>query len=75
MEVNKKQRLVQQTSCAFTGHRPTRFSFKYDEEHPDCTQLKNVLGEQIALLYQQGVTDFYTGCALGVDYHSWSLGK
>ncbi len=67
MEETEEQQCAQVTACAFTGHRPTRFSFKYDEEHPDCLKLKAVLAEQIGFLYQQGVTDFYTGCALGVD--------
>ncbi|MCC8153563.1 MAG: DUF1273 domain-containing protein [Tannerellaceae bacterium] len=29
--------------------------------------MEAVLAEQIDFLYRQGVTDFYTGCALGVD--------
>lgn len=67
MEEAEEQQSAQVTACAFTGHRPTRFSFKYDEEPSDCLKLKAVLVEQIGFLYQQGVTDFYTGCALGVD--------
>ena len=55
------------TTCAFTGHRPNRFKFGYDEEHPDCVKLKLVLLQQIETLYQNGVTRFLTGCALGVD--------
>lgn len=53
--------------CAFTGHRPTRFTFKYDEAAPACIELKNVLAEQIARFYRRGVTKYLTGCALGVD--------
>lgn len=66
-ETTESQPLSKKTSCAFTGHRPTRFSFKYDETHPACIELKNVLAEQIDFLHRQGVTDFYTGCALGID--------
>jgi len=54
-------------ACAFTGHRPRRFSFGYDEEHEKCNQLKSVLADQIAMLVGAGVTTFYTGMALGVD--------
>ena len=54
-------------SCAFTGHRPAHFSFQYDESAPGCIQLKSVLEKQILRLYHRGITDFYTGCALGVD--------
>lgn len=66
-ETTESQPLMKKTSCAFTGHRPTRFSFKYDETHPACIELKKVLAEQIDFLYRQGITDFYTGCALGID--------
>lgn len=44
-----------------------RFSFKHDETHPACIELKKVLAEQIDFLYSQGVTDFYTGCVLDID--------
>lgn len=66
-ETTESQPLMKKTSCAFTGHRPTRFSFKYDETHLACIKLKKVLAEQINFLYRQGITDFYTGCALGID--------
>ena len=55
------------TSCAFTGHRPSHFSFQYDESAPGCIRLKAVLEKQILRLHHRGVTDFYSGCALGVD--------
>ncbi|MDR0294174.1 MAG: DUF1273 domain-containing protein [Oscillospiraceae bacterium] len=54
-------------SCAFTGHRPPRFPFGADETDERCLKLKAVLSEQIAALVAGGVTDFYTGMALGVD--------
>ena len=63
----ESQPLMKKTSCAFTRHMPTRFSFKYDETHFACIELKKVLAEQIDFLYRQGITDFYTGCALGID--------
>ena len=55
------------TSCAFTGHRPSHFSFQYDESAPGCIRLKAVLEKQILRLHHRGVTDFFSGCALGVD--------
>ena len=30
-------------------------------------RVKNVLAEQINFLYRQGITNFYTGCALSID--------
>ncbi len=53
--------------CAFTGHRPNKFPWKYDEQDKRCAALKAVLSEQIEKLAAAGVTDFYSGMALGTD--------
>ena len=58
------------TACAFTGHRPRSFLWKYNEADQDCLLLKRVLAAQIQALAEQGVTDFLSGMALGVDL--WS---
>lgn len=59
-------------ACAFTGHRPVRFSFGYDEEDEKCLRLKLVLARQISALIEGGVSLFYTGMALGTD--QWCAG-
>ena len=61
---------MNQNSCAFTGHRPKSFPWKYDETSRDCILLKESLAMQIAALTEQGVTDFLSGMALGADV--WS---
>ena len=53
--------------CAFTGHRPHKFPWKYDEANSRCVALKAKLTEQITKLAENGVTDFYSGGADGVD--------
>ncbi len=53
--------------CAITGHRPTRFKWKYKENDTRCKRLKRRLEEQFVLMYEQGVRRFYVGGALGVD--------
>ncbi len=53
--------------CAFTGHRPAKFPWKYDENDHRCVELKAVLTRQIEKLAAAGMTDFFTGMALGVD--------
>ena len=58
------------TACAFTGHRPKNFPWKYNETAPDCVLLKEILAEQIRALADRGVTDFFSGMAQGVDL--WS---
>lgn len=55
------------TSCASTGHRPHKFPWKYDESDSRCVALKAALSRQISTLIEAGGTDFYTGCANGVD--------
>lgn len=55
------------TTCAITGHRPTRFKWKYNENNTGCKRLKKRLREQFILLYEQGVRNFYVGGALGTD--------
>ena len=54
-------------SCAFTGHRPHKFPWRYDETDSQCVALKTALTEQITRLTKDGVTDFYSGGADGVD--------
>lgn len=52
---------------AFTGYRPSKFRFGYNESAPLCEALKKALYSQIVSLYQQGARQFFTGCAMGVD--------
>lgn len=56
--------------CAFTGHRPRKFPWKYNEADSRCVALKAVLAEQIAALADAGVTQFLSGMAEATD--SWS---
>lgn len=54
-------------ACAFTGHRPSKFSFGFDEKHPDCHKIKSLLTIQTDALIGKGVTEFFSGMAQGVD--------
>lgn len=58
---------MEKIACAFTGHRPKSFPWKYDESNPDCVLLKEVLATQIEALADRGVTDFLSGMAQGTD--------
>lgn len=53
--------------CAFTGHRPRKFPWGYDETDTRCLALKMKLTEQIAKLVDTGYTDFFSGMAEGTD--------
>ncbi len=53
--------------CAFTGHRPKKFPWGYDEADVRCVALKKALAEQVAKLVGAGYTDFLSGMAEGTD--------
>ena len=55
-------------ACAFTGHRPNKLPWRYNENTPGCVALRKILAEQIAALANNGYTNFLSGMALGVDY-------
>ena len=55
------------SSCAFSGHRPQKFPWKYNESDPRCAALKAMMLEEITKMVQTGVTGFYTGGAEGID--------
>lgn len=55
-------------ACAITDHRPTRFCFGYNENHPLCKKIKECLFEQFQMLHsRENVQTFFVGGALGVD--------
>ena len=54
-------------SCAFTGHRPAKFAFGYDESDKRCIELKRKLRDTVTSLCFEGYTTFYVGMAEGVD--------
>jgi uncharacterized phage-like protein YoqJ len=62
--VDKRAR---ENACCFTGHRPIKLRFGYDEEHPDCIKLKQMLGDEINNMRNKGVATFLSGMAMGVD--------
>ena len=46
--------MTRELTCAITGHRPTRFRFKYDENNNGCKRIKKRIRDQLMLLYEQG---------------------
>lgn len=65
---------MRQTACAVTGHRPSRFKFKYNEDYSLCKKIKRAMLEQFKRLYdEKGVRRYYVGGALGVDMWAGEL--
>ncbi len=54
------------TVC-FTGRRPQKLPWGYDEKDERCIKLKTKLREHIATAISEGATHFISGMALGVD--------
>ena len=54
-------------TCCFTGHRPNKFPWGYDENNPACKEYKNNLREIILTLYKKGINWFIVGGAVGFD--------
>ncbi len=55
-------------TCCFTGHRPSKLNFGYNESDSGYLALKNKLKRTIwFMVAQKGVTHFLTGGALVVD--------
>ena len=52
---------MEKIACAFTGHRPKSFPWKYDESALDCILLKEVLATQIKALADRGRDRFPVG--------------
>lgn len=57
---------IEKTAC-FTGPRPNKLS-SYDESHPNNQYIKQRLREEIIhLYYHEGIINFISGMALGID--------
>ncbi len=58
-----------QSACAFTGHRPGKLPWGYDEEDSRCVALKQRMVDAIDVAYDQGYRHFICGMALGCDLY------
>jgi len=54
-------------TCAFSGHRPQSFPFKFDENSQALVLLKKRLAQEIEQAIQDDYSIFLSGGALGVD--------
>ena len=56
-------------TCCFTGHRPAKLPWGYDERDPRCMALKRSLCREVEALYKAGFRRFISGMALGCDLY------
>jgi len=56
-------------SCCFTGHRPEKLPWRFDEEDPRAIALKERTYDVVEALYQAGMRHFISGMARGCDFY------
>lgn len=56
-----------ENSCCFTGYRPEKFDFMFNENSKDYRSFMSRLTTGISRLINNGCTTFYTGMAKGFD--------
>lgn len=54
-------------TCAFTGYRPAKMPWGYDETDARCAEFRFRLRETLEYLIGKGYVDFMSGGALGFD--------
>jgi len=59
--------ITREQTCAFTGHRPDKFPFGYDFNHPLCIEIRDRLRTAIEYEIKNGIKHFISGMAMGVD--------
>ena len=60
---------ARQESCCFTGHRPAKLPWRYDESDPRCLTLKGRIRDAVEIAYDQGYRHFLCGMAQGCDLY------
>ena len=67
VQLEKTEPAINHT-CCFTGLRPQKMPFGFDESNELCKRIKNQLEQEIIhMITEQQVTHFICGMALGVD--------
>lgn len=59
--------LNKQKTCCFTGHRPQKLPWGFNENHPKCLEMKQNLSTEIENAIKSGYEVFWCGMALGFD--------
>lgn len=55
--------------CAFTGHRPEKLPWRYDERDDRCVALKGRIEDAVRTVYEAGARHFICGMAKGCDLY------
>ena len=58
---------MNESICAFTGHRPTKLPWKSDSASPQLAAFRETMTAQISGLAERGIVNFFSGMAEGTD--------
>lgn len=58
---------LKSTTCCFTGHRPQKLPWRFNEKDERCIEMKNKTKEKIEEAIKCGYNTFLCGMALGFD--------
>ena len=56
-------------ACTFTGHRPEKLPWRYNESDPRCLRLKRTIFDTVEAVYESGFRRFICGMAEGCDLY------
>lgn len=62
-------RLEPGSACAFTGHRPEKLPWRYNERDDRCVDLKRRIEDAVREVYMAGARRFICGMAKGCDMY------
>ena len=60
---------ARQESCCFTGHRPAKLPWRFNEADPRCVELKRRIADAVETAYLEGYRHFLCGMAQGCDLY------
>lgn len=60
---------MREITCCFTGHRPEKLPWGFDETDPRCVALKEKLRAAVEAAYAEGMRRFICGMARGCDFY------
>lgn len=65
--------MCNQKTCCFTGNRPQKLPWGFNEKNPNCVIIKNKLAEEIEKALKLGYRHFISGMALGIDQFAFEI--
>lgn len=69
--IRKEDLTIERGKCvSFTGHRPEKLPWGWDESSPECLDFKARLENEIENAYSEGARYFLSGMADGVDIYA-----